>query len=454
MSINSLSLYQKIHCIGIGGIGISGLARILASKKIKVSGSDQTANQLTSELKQEGITVFTGHSANNLTDDVQLVVHSAAVPANNIELETAKSKNIPTMTYAQAVGLLTSEYDLIAVCGTHGKTTTTGLTSVAMLAAGQDPSVIIGAVMKEFGQKNERIGSGKFFILEACEYQHSFLNYQPKYIILNNIELDHLDFYSNLSDYLSAFRQFIAKLPSNGLLIANGDDENIRLITKNFTNCPVIFFGEQIHNHYQIRGPEIYLSGQLLCTLDLRLPGTHNIFNSTAALALCNQLGLNLQHCLDAINLFSGASRRFEYKGKINRADLIDDYAHHPSEIRSTIQAVRQKYGQQSKILGVFQPHQYSRTKHLLNEFSQAFAGLDEVIIPNIYASRDSAEDQQAISTDILINKIAEYYPGPISNGQNIDNTAKLIKAKSSDFDVILLMGAGDITTIPNLIFT
>jgi UDP-N-acetylmuramate--alanine ligase len=443
---------NSIHLIGIGGIGISGLARILKYQGKTISGSDQSASHLTDSLENEGIKFYPQQLAENLSEKPELIVYSAAVPENNPELAAAIQQKIPTISYPEAVGILTKNFRTISVCGTHGKTTTTALASLALTANQCDPTVIVGALLKEFDNKNERVGKSDWFILESCEYHRHFLNYHPEIIILNNVEPDHLDYFSDAEDYFSAFQQFIDQLKPNGVIIANGDDLNIQKLIKNNPTKQFITFGQNSTNDYQIDDHKILKNGELLTTLNLSVPGQHNIYNSAAVVALTEYLKSDLATSVKALESFTGTSRRFEIKGKINqKTTIIDDYAHHPTEIKATLQACREKYGDNAKLLVIFQPHQYSRTKKLLKDFTSCFNLADQLIIPNIYAARDSQEDKDSISVDTLVQKINRQNPSSIPfamNGKDLNYTLEITKQLAGHFDVILTMGAGDITKL------
>lgn len=447
---------NSIHLIGIGGIGISGLARILKNQGKSISGSDQSASPLTESLAKEGITIYPQQLPENLSAKPELIIYSAAVPVSNPELAAALEQKIPAITYPEAVGILTKNYKTISIAGTHGKTTTTALASLALSANQFDPTVIVGALLKEFEGKNERIGKSDWFILESCEYQRHFLSYHPQIIILNNIEPDHLDYFSDADDYLKAFQQFIDQLQPEGLIIANSDDQNIQKLIVDNPTKQFITFGEKLSNgsqtHYQIDQHKILKNGELIATLNLNIPGQHNIFNSAAVIALSDYLKGDLNITVKALENFNGSSRRFEIKGKIaGKTIVIDDYAHHPTEIQATLQACREKYGDDSKILVIFQPHQYSRTKKLLKDFSSCFNLADQVIIPNIYAARDTQEDKDSVSVDSLVQRINRQNPSSIPfavNGKGLEYTLEIAEKLASHFDLILTMGAGDITKL------
>lgn len=448
----SLKNYKQIHCIGIGGSGLSGLAQILNSYGLKISGSDQTISATTGILAKKGIKIFIGHKAQNLPANTGLVIFSPAVPANNPERQAALKKNIPQISYPQAVGLLTKDFETISICGTHGKTTTTGLIASAFIKDKQDPTVIVGSVLKELKNSNQRVGKGQNFILESCEYRRGFLNYRPAIIVMNNIEADHLDYYKDLKDYIKAFREFAALLPKNGLIIANYDDINVLKITKNHPG-KVIYFGENSGAHYQLKKSTVLKNGKIIAKLNLKIPGGHNRLNAVAAIATCTELGLNIKNVLAAINSYHGAKRRFQIKGKVGKTIIIDDYAHHPTEIKATLKAVREKYGRSKKVLCVFQPHQYSRTRELLKDFAKSFNLADEVIIPNILKVRDSAKDVASISPQKLVQAIAKNQPNT-SFGDGFPNTIKIIRKRLKDYDIVITMGAGNVWQIANSLCT
>lgn len=440
--------YSHLHFIGIGGIGISALAMILQSFGHKISGSDQNKSKITENLSKEGIKISLGHQAENVAINTDLVIFSTAIDKNNIELLTAQERKIKTLTYPEAIGFLTQKLSTIAICGTHGKTTTTALISSALIQNNFDPTVIVGALIPELSQKNFKIGNSQYLILESCEYQRAFLNYQPKIIILTNIELDHLDYYKDLSDYLSSYEEFIKKLPSDGLLIANIDDQNIQKVVKKFPQLNIISFGKSENADYQIKPDGIYKQNSLIKKLNLKIPGLHNIYNATAAFVLSDYFKLNQAISILALENYQGSSRRFEIKGQIDKTLIIDDYAHHPTEIETTLTAAREKYGNSAKILCIFQPHQYSRTIKLLDQFIDCFKNADQVIIPNIYQARDSEEDIKKISVDTLVDAINRKHHKKAINGQSFHETLEYLKNNFQNYDIVFTMGAGNIYEI------
>lgn len=384
--------YSNIHFIGIAGSGMSALAHIIKSYGISITGSDIEESP---------------HKAENIDNDVDLVIYSPAIPETNIEIQTAKQKKIKTISYPEALGLLTKSFDTIAVCGTHGKTTTTGMIAAALIANNLDPTVLVGANIAELDNLNCRVGKSNILLIEACEYKRAFLNYHPKYIVLTNIEADHLDYYKDEQDYKNAFTEFINKLPEDGILVSNSNANNA-------------------------------------VSFNLSIPGEHNIQNAKLAYALTMQFNADPQATINALNSFKGASRRFEIKGTIGKTTIIDDYAHHPTAIRATLKATREKYGADKNILCVFQPHQYNRTHKLLKDFSTSFADADAVIIPNIYKVRDTIEDQNKISPQKLVEAISNNHPNAIY-GNGLRETEQKIKKSLNEYDIVITMGAGDV---------
>ncbi len=444
---NKLLVATNIHFIGIAGSGMSGLARLLHKKGKKITGSDQNANNTFLALKKENIKVALGHKAGNLPKNAELVIYSPAVDDNNPELKEAKKRKLKCLTYPQAVGLLTQNYTTISVCGTHGKTTTTSMLALGLIAAKQDPTVIVGASLKEFKQKNERLGKGDYFVLESCEYRRGFLNYCPKIIVITNIEPDHLDYYKNLKDYINAFQEFCEKLPKDGLIVCNIDDANVKEVIKKIKNKPtVVTFGKSPNADYRLQNSQIYFGNTRLAELNLKIPGQHNLMNAAAVIALAHHLKIELKPVLKSLHSYHGAARRYELKGKIGKTIFIDDYAHHPTEIKATLKAAREKFPSK-KILCVFQPHQYSRTYKLLNGFAESFNDVDEVIIPNILKVRDSAADLKKVNVAKLIQKISKHQPN-INDGNGLKNTTKIIKKNIKSYDVVITMGAGDVYKI------
>lgn len=425
---------------------MSGLARIFHDKGFKVSGSDGESSHTTEKLKKEGIKVTIGHFPENLQADSDLVIYSSAVPKDNPERELAAALGISQQSYPEAVGTLSDSFSTVCVCGTHGKTTTTGMLASSLLACGQDPTVLLGSSTAELGDRNSRHGQGRYFALESCEHFRNFLHYSPKHIIVTNIELDHLDYYKDQNDYVSAFVEFIDKLPEDGLLVANGDDAGVTEALK-IKPRKAVLYGSGNDNHYRIINRDLYYKGKKIFSFNLSVPGLHNVYNAAAVFALCHELNLDISDSGRALSQYRGADRRFQIKGNYGNTIIIDDYAHHPTEIAATIHAAREKYGPHKKIMCVFQPHQFSRTRFFLEDFSEAFARADHVMITDILRVRDSDEDTSSVTTEKLVKSVSARHPS-VSHGGDLDSALEKIKSESSNYDIILTLGAGNIWKI------
>lgn len=426
---------KKIHFIGLGGIGISALAKIYLSQGYKISGSDLNDSDILKNLKDQGSQIFIGpHSGSFISSDIGLVVFSPAIGEDNPELKEAKKNKIPALSYPEALGKLTSDYWTIAVSGTHGKSTTTSMLALAAIKAGLDPTVIVGTKLKELGGSNARVGKSKYLIIEADEFNASFLNYWPKAIILTNIEEDHLDYYKNLNHILKTFQDYINHLPKNGVLVVNKDDKNINKL--NITsNWKTSYFGSfQEKDFDKIKNL-------------LNVPGRHNIFNALSVLTLGRELGIKDEVIFKSLSEFQGTWRRFEII-KEKPFILISDYAHHPTEVKATIKATKEKFLNR-KIICVYQPHQYQRTRYLFNDFVSSFDEADEIILSEIFnvAGREDKNTSKSISSFDLTKKIKERGKKAIF-AKNLKETEKILKNKIEKNSVVLVMGAGDIWNI------
>ncbi len=441
-----------IHFIGIGGISMSGLAEILLTEGFTVSGSDMHRSPLTETLEQKGITVSYRQTPANLTDDIDLIVHTAAIGAGNPELSAAVEKGIPCLTRAQLLGQMMRNYKMpVAVSGTHGKTTTTSMIAEILLKADTDPTLSIGGILRSIGG-NIRIGKSDYFVTEACEYTNSFLEFFPKIGIILNIEEDHLDFFHGIDEIRDSFHRFAALLPEDGTLIVNGTIDGLETVIKKLP-CRIITFGDDPSFDYSFDhltfddaacpAFTLHTRGGQTRTVTLSVPGEHNVYNALAALALSDLLGLPTDTVLDALRDFHGTDRRFEYKGQIGGVTVIDDYAHHPTEITATLQAA-QNYPHNT-LWCVFQPHTYSRTKAFLPEFAQALALADRVVLADIYAARE--KDTLGVSSRMLqdeirrLGKECAYFP-------SFDEIENFLLENCSVGDLLITMGAGDVVKI------
>ncbi len=430
----------SIHFIGIGGIGVSALARFYNSRGYRVSGSDLTRSEITDALKKEGIRVFIGpHEAANISTSVSKVIYTAATRPDNPEVKKAKRIKIPTLSYAQAVGELTKKFKTIAVAGAHGKTTTTALTALALIKGGLDPTVIIGSKLREFGNRNFRLGHSRYFVIEADEYKASFLNYSPTIAVITNLDHEHLDFYKNIRNIESAFLQFLLKSDFNSWAVLNADDPRLRKIAKKLKSQR-----EDIRIiRFSLKGPEAPKIKRAL-----KIPGRHNISNALAAMAVARALGVPADKALTAIKQYRGAWRRFDYQGLLFGAKVFADYAHHPTEIKATLAGAKEKFPKQ-KLICVFQPHHYERARDLFGEFTKAFDQCDLLFLLDIYEvagrekkRRDSKINSSKLAETIAKRGIATYY---LSQPNNLK---KLLKNHVKKGDILLMMGAGSIWEI------
>ncbi len=448
----------SIYFVGIGGISMSGLAEILADAGFEVSGSDWHESPLTRSLEAKGIQVKYGESSEHITDDIDCAVLTSAVRENNLEFIAIREKNIPFLSRAELLGQLMKNYGTsIAISGTHGKTTTTSMVSDILLQADTDPTLSIGGMLKSIGG-NIRVGKSDYFVTEACEYTNSFLSFFPKIGIILNIEEDHLDFFKDIDDIRHSFREFAKLIPADGCLIINGAIPNYSEITKDLpckviTYCntpntceghPADYYPDHIM-HDELGHPSFRLcrGEEPVRSFHLQVPGEHNISNALAAIALADLLGIDKQVTANALEAFSGTARRFEYKGTIGGVTIIDDYAHHPTEITATLSAA-QNYPHKT-LWCVFQPHTYTRTKAFMKDFAKALTLADKVILAEIYAARET--DRLGISSETLKNEIealgheALYFP-------TFDEIENFLLENCINGDLLITMGAGDVHKI------
>lgn len=443
---------KKIYCVGIGGIGLSAMAKILHCQGHDVSGSDQQESEVTDELIQSGLKVHIGHAVENIPPDLDLVLVSPAVSDDNLEYCELTRLGVPIFTYPEALGSLSAEKFTIAVAGSHGKSTTTAIIGSTLVAASYDPTVIVGTKVKEFNGSNVFVGKSKFLVVEACEYKKSFLNLRPDLLVLLNIDMDHFDFYPSEKEYLAAFADLIARLPADGKIIANAGDENVMSVVKN-AHCSVVTFALDQKADYSLQsGSMLYRHYNQIGELKLQLLGKHNRENALAAYVACDLLSVPNEIIFPNLYRYRGSWRRLDFRGKLGETKIYDDYAHHPTEIKATISALREEYPQ-AKICCVFQPHQYNRTRNLLKRFGPAFSDCDEVIIPGIYAVRDTKEDLESVGVDDVIKEIKR--AGVTARSEaGLEETLAFIQNNHSLYDIIVIMGAGDVYQISQKLFS
>ncbi len=442
----------RIHFIGIGGISMSGLAEVLLQKGFRVSGSDSRASELTRMLEEKGARLYYGQRASNIGDDVDLVVYTAAIHDDNPEMQEAIRRDLPRMTRAELLGQLMRNYEVpIAISGTHGKTTTTSMITMILMEAKMDPTVSVGGMLKEIGG-NIRIGQSGFFVTEACEYTNSFLSFYPKIGLILNIEEDHLDFFKDLDDIYRSFAQFAALLPEDGTLIINADIQDHERITASLA-CKVVTFSlKKTDADYHAEDVSYDENGAAHFTAvtpngkhpyALRVPGEHNIANALSAIALSEVLAIPAEAIERGLSSFGGTDRRFQLKGKLDGITIVDDYAHHPTEIRATLTAAK-KYPAE-RVVCVFQPHTYSRTKAFFHDFAKALSLADVVVLADIYAARET--DNLGVSSADLMEEIRKggtecyYFP-------SFDEIENFLLQKCMHGDLLITMGAGDIVKV------
>ena len=451
-NIERLKKYKKIHMIGIGGVSMSGIAEILKSWGFEVTGSNNVENENTKKLEQAGIKIIIGHHAENVLGS-DVVVYTAAIKQDNEELQSAHLHGIPTVERADFLGEITRCYqDTITIAGTHGKSTTTSMVSLCFLEANTDPSIQVGADLSQING-NYKVGNSEHFIIESCEYVESFLKFSPKSEIILNIDNDHLDYFKTFDNVKNAFIKYVKLLPEDGILVVNGDDKNCldllqftnaKALTYGINNKNVDFYAENIKfNNDGFPEFDVYYHNNFYENIKLNVPGMHNVLNALGCIALCNEYKLRSENIKNGLSKFTGVGRRFEYKGRVNNASIYDDYGHHPTEIIATAKALKNKKYNKSWV--VFQPHTYSRTKLLMNDFAKALINFDNIIVLDIYAAREA--NTYNVSSEDLVNKIkslgkeAMYIP-------SFEQCVKYLKENVKENDIILTQGAGTVTQI------
>jgi UDP-N-acetylmuramate--alanine ligase len=442
----------KFHFIGAGGIGMSGLAQLMMKNEAVIAGSDQTPGEVIDTLRRVGADIKVGHRAENLGTETDAVVISAAIKDDNPELKEARGRGYKIYKYAEMLGELMNRYEGVAVSGTHGKSTTSGWLIYLLKQAGIDTNFIIGAKISQLNSSSG-VADSKYFVAEACEYDRSFLNLKPKIACILNIEQDHLDYYKDEDEIVQAFYEFASGTKQDGTLIANGQDANVAKILRKLgkklhyetfgleNNCN--FYAENISLNDGLYSFDVYYNNQLLGATRISLPGKHNIMNALAVISMAVKIGIEPQQVFQLLPGFTGIDRRLMLKGRHHGITVLDDYAHHPTEIKASLAAIRQKY-QLKHIWCVFQPHQYSRTRFLLDDFAESFKLADVTIVPEIYFVRDSQETKKEVNAQILVEKMQE-------NGTNalfiesFEAICDYLKRHVSPGELLVTMGAGDI---------
>lgn len=445
-----------VHFVGIGGIGLSAIARVLLQKGYVVSGSDLQLSGITQDLAKLGATVYQGHKEENL-GGASVVVASSAVPAENPEILEAKKRKISVINRGQMLAWLMRDRYCVAVAGTHGKTTTSAMIALVLEEADLHPSIIVGGIIPELGT-NAKEGKGRHLVLEADEYDRTFLELRPQAAVVTSIEMDHPDCFTDLEDVSRAFREFLTRLPADGFVMACADDSQVRRVIETLEKTRVSTYG--LGNGADWQAVELRdnaLGGQDFRVIgegddegcfQLAIPGVHNVSNAIAAIGVAHHLGLDLQYARHSLRRFQGVKRRFEIKGEAYGVTVVDDYAHHPSEIRATLAAARQRYAGR-RICAVFQPHTYSRTKALLDEFATAFDDADQVIVTGIYAARE--KDDLGIGAHDLVRMMT--HPQVLHVADLSEASLRIIDELAPG-DVLITMGAGDVWTVGEEVLT
>ena len=444
---------RHVHFIGIGGSGMSGLARMLLDSGAIVSGSEPNPNATTLELARRGVRISRDQLGELLSREVDLVVRTAAVKDTNPEYQAALKYGIHSVKYAQLLGQVMQERLGVAVAGTHGKSTTTAMTAYALLRCDADPSFVVGGTVPQLGG-GSRSGKGRAFVAEACEFDRSFHNLRPRVAILTNIEEDHLDCYKDIAEIVESFRTFARLVPADGLIIANGGDARVREALAGIsTPIQTVSLGAGADWITTVTGisrgcyrGEIRFRGKPAGSLRLSVAGEHNLYDATLAVAACAACGVEPAQAAEALADFTGVDRRMTQVGYFNGAIVADDYGHHPTEIRTTLTALRQKYSPE-RLVCVFQPHQHSRTRFLLDDFARSFTAADLTIVPDIYFVRDSEAERASVSAADLVERINR-------NGQRAMHVASFpsivehLRAELKPGDLLVTMGAGNVWEI------
>ena len=444
---------RRIHFIGIGGCGMSGLARMLIDCGAIVTGSEPKPNAQTLELTKQGAKISRGQMGELLGRDIDLVVRTAAVRDNNPEFQAANRYGLKSIKYAEMLGQVMQERLGVAIAGTHGKSTTTAMTAYALLRCGADPSFVVGGTVPQLGG-GSRSGKGRPFVAEACEFDQSFHNLRPRVAVITNIEAEHLDCYKDVDEIVDSFHKFAGLVPADGLILANANDSKVRkAISGLITPVQTVGIGGNADWAAIVTGIEsgcyrgdVRFGGRPAAQLAVSVAGEHNLFNATMAVAACTACGVDPAKAAEAINDFKGVDRRMSEIGKFNGAVIIDDYGHHPTEIRTTLRALRQKYSPQ-RLICVFQPHQHSRTRFLLDDFSTSFCDADQTVITDIYFVRDSEIERKKITAADLVARIKR-------NGQRavhvptFEQVMEYLRRDLRPGDVLVTMGAGNVWEI------
>lgn len=449
--------YKRIHCLGIGGIGLSAVAEILADNGHIVSGTDINPSDVTAHLESIGIKVFNKHEAENI-EGVDAIVYSAAVSDDNPEVVRAKQLELPLFSRAEVLGMIMRNYDnSVAICGTHGKTTVTSMTSLILRNANYKPTILVGGNLPQING-NVEIGDNNYFVTEACEYMDSFLQLRPNIGVILNIDSDHLDYFKDMDHIVSSFRKFVKQIPVGGVIIAYGDNPFVKDVLNDRNNK--ITYGYSVGNDFYAENIifdengypqyDICRKGNKIATIKLSVPGEHNVLNSMAAFVTASYLQVDIPTIQQTLLEYGGTNRRFDLTGYTdNGVKVIDDYAHHPTEIKATLSAVKNM--KHNKLWVVFQPHTYTRTKALFDDFVDSFTEADELILTDIYAARE--KDIYDISSYKLLTAMKKKYPDKNFNYiKDFEDIVRYIDRNAQSDDIVITMGAGDVYKVGELL--
>ncbi|MBE6040433.1 MAG: UDP-N-acetylmuramate--L-alanine ligase [Clostridiales bacterium] len=449
--------YKRVHCLGIGGIGLSAVAEILADRGHIVSGTDINPSKVTRHLECMGIKVYPSHEPENV-EGVDAIVYSAAVSDENPEVIRARELGIPMFSRAEVLGMIMSDYEhSVAICGTHGKTTVTSMTSLILRNAEYKPTILVGGNLPQING-NVEIGGHEYFVTEACEYMDSFLQLVPSIGVILNIDSDHLDYFKDMDHIVKSFSTFVEQIPETGVIIAFGDNPFVRSILKGHTNK--ITYGYSESNDFYAENLEfnengfpvfdICHDGRRITSIELSVPGEHNVLNAMAAFVTASYLKVDIPTIVSTLKEYSGTNRRFDFNGTTsNGVKVIDDYAHHPTEIKATLAAARNV--KHNKLWLIFQPHTYTRTKALFDEFVDAFNDADVVVLTDIYAARE--KDIYNISSYKLMTAMKAKYPDkPVYYVKDFEDIVKYIRKFAGKDDIVMTMGAGDVYKVGDML--
>jgi len=444
---------KRVHFIGIGGCGMSGLARMLLDSGAVVSGSEPKPNAQTLDLAKRGVKISRDQMGELLGREIDLVVRTAAVKDNNPEYQASNKYGLESIKYAELLGQVMQERLGVAIAGTHGKSTTTAMTAYALLKCGADPSFVVGGTVPQLGG-GSRSGKGRAFVAEACEFDRSFHNLRPRVAVITNIEEDHLDCYKDIHEIVESFRTFARIVPHDGLILANGTDHRVlKAIAGLVTPVQTVAVNQPADWSTTVTGIEngcfrgdIRFKGELVGKLRLSVAGDHNLFDATMAVAACAACGVHPGKAAEALSDFTGVDRRMTEMGTYRGATVVDDYGHHPTEIRTTLTAIRQKYSPK-RLFCVFQPHQHSRTRFLLEDFAASFSAADQTIVADIYFVRDSEAERQRVTAADLVERINRHGEKAI-HLPRFEQIVEHLRTELHEGDLLVTMGAGNVWEI------